>query len=101
MNLPKIIKSEVNMKEIWEKTIAPTSDLSKAMVIEKGVSEKAMDSITLKKDSKGNIVWEIKAYGMDMVEALDKAFMAKTTITEQLEKSTEPEGFAEEPEAGA
>jgi len=62
------------MKEYWEK-----KDVLGA-VIEKGSSEKALESVTLKKDSKGNIVWEIKAYGLDIEEAMKKAIKTKREL---------------------
>ena len=55
-------------------------------VIERGQSEKLMDSVTLKKDSKGQILWEIKVYGKDIHEATKTAL----EIKEQIEKEVTP-----------
>jgi len=73
------------MKEYWEK-----KDTLGA-VIEKGSSEKALESVTLKKDSKGNIVWEIKAYGLDIEEAMWKAIKTKRELEAALADTDEVE----------
>jgi len=56
------------------------NEYENGIVIERGINEKAMESVTLKKDSKGNIVWEIKAYGLDIEEAMEKALKIKQKI---------------------
>ena len=66
------------MKEYWEKKD------ENGTVIERGINEKAMESVTLKKDSKGNIVWEIKAYGLDIEEAMEKAIKTKRELEDAL-----------------
>jgi len=71
------------MKEYWEKKD------ENGIVIERGINEKAMESVTLKKDSKGNIVWEIKAYGLDIEEAMKKAIKTKRELEDALADADE------------
>jgi len=70
------------MIETWTKT----DNLGR--VIESGRAEKATDSVTLKKDGKGNITWEIKAYGMSIEEAAKKALETKEKIEAALLSQT-------------
>ena len=71
------------MKEYWEKKD------ENGIVIERGINEKAMESVTLKKDSKGNIVWEIKAYGLDIEEAMEKAIKTNRELEDALSMDTD------------
>lgn len=78
------------MKETWEKVDG------NGVVIERGISEKAMDAITLKKDSRGNILWEIKAYGLNIDEAMRKAIATKEIIEAKLNANeAKPQGVKE------
>lgn len=69
--------------ETWSKTDG------NGIVIEQGRVEKPIDSITLKKDSKGNIQWEIKIYSMDIHEAVERAIQEHEFLKEKFKQEVE------------
>lgn len=50
------------------------------------LSESAKDSITLKKDAKGNYSYEIKLYGMKGEELIDRVFAIADKMNAEIEK---------------